>query len=459
MRPLTAHLKQLYQCRLLRIAGLFLAIFAMPVLLHKIGQPKSMPLAFALMASWGLGTMIARLAADSLGKPFTFCLPNHEKTVHRMLLIVWMALAALFIIEMAALFFLGMAPAPGIIFGISGLLSISYWLGIAILTRVSAVISPLFYLAAILDIYLSFIESILLKHPWWTGILCGTASLCAYAELRRGGQGRRFCNRPLATFVHSGKGSIIDFIPRPKIKNSAPPRAISALGRHVENRIRHSRTSALPAALWGQLYLVMGAFLSRRNAALLVLLFFPFLLGICSQSDPTPNPVTIIILSLMAGIIGGAICAVHHFEFIMLQSRKVRLIRSMTATLASTLFITGVLASAVLCYNGFASTLPEMSIRGKTFQILPLSWIVLAFTIPLVPVFGGVMILFKHYFSRILALCLAAVAVIIISSVSIIAMEKSTPGAVLAGFLAVTAISWGFDIGALYYDSHRRSLC
>lgn len=458
MSPLSANLKHMYQCRVMLAVNLLLfpIIFLLPMSLYKIDQADACPVPLPMMFIFYFSTMASRIAADTLGKPFAFCLPDHEKTVRKMLLAIWCALVLFFSMVAAAASLFGRSPAPNILFGGFGLLSLSYWVGTTSLTNKRHPLFFLFLLTFIISLHNDFIKSLLLgRHTWWVGGISSVLSILIYFDLARNCPGRRLCNKPLPVFIHSWKGRKIDFIPRQKTIGSAPPRIVAVLARFCIGRITSNRASELTAALWGQLYLAAGAFMSRRNHALLFLIISPLFMNIFFP----PQPVMTVILSLMAGVVGGAICAVHHVEKMMLLSRKTLLIRSITATFASTVFIIGFLAMVVLFINGLAHTLPIPGFFGKDVRMASISWVTLAFTVPMVPFFGGIMILFKQHLIRTIVLCSSATVVMIISIFTIVAMETSTSGAAPAGFAIAAAVALGFNIFVLYYDSHRRSLC
>lgn len=458
MSPLTANLKHLYQCRVMRAGDLLLIpiIFMLPMSLYTIDQADACPIPIPMLLIFYFSTVVNRISADTFGKPFSFCLPDHEKTVRKMLLVIWGATVVFFSMVVAVGFLFGRSLAPNILFGCFGLLSLSYWTGA---TSLSSKRYPLFLLIVLtffISLHDGFIKSMLLgQHSWWVGSVCSVLSILIYVDLARSGPGRRLCNKPLPAFVHSWAERDIDFIPRQGSGSNAPSRIVAILTRFFIGRIESHRASEFMAALWGQLYLVTGALLGRPNPALLFLIFFPLFISIFLG----PQLILNVIWSLMAGVVGGAICAVHRVEKTNLLSRKSLLIRSITATLATAVFITGLLALVVLLNNCLARMLPMATFFGKSVHMGPISWIALAFTVPMVPFFGGIITLFKQHLTRMIFLCSSVVAVMIISIFALIAIETSSPGAILAGFAVATAITWGFHLGVLYFDSMKRSLC
>ncbi len=473
MSPLTANLKHLYQCRKIMLTNLVFIpiILLLPVLLHKTGEEKAMAMGFAMIYYASFSNMISRLAADTFSKPFSYCLPNHEKTVHKMLLLLWVVIAASFLLVTAGLSFFSPPFNLDLLFGIISLLSLGYWMGAACLIRGWQHMFSIFLMAGLLDIHTHFLESVLTGHPWLVGTFCCVVSVFIYGSLAGRRKGRALCDKPLPMNVPLGRGRKIDFFPGQRAGNKTPSRSFTSLSPFFLDRIRSENASELRTGLLGQVYLLLGVFPNRWKMILLFPILFPFLPHISIQSEITAQSFIGVIVPVIMGVIGGGVCTIHHTEHITLQSRKVVFIRGITVTLASALAITFVLALAIFLNNLLFSLLPGISIMGETFQIVPASWITIAFTAPLVPLFGGIMILFKQYFSRAIVLSFTVVAVMIISSISIIAavmiisfnsiiaMEKTPPGVVLAGFVIATAITWVFHLGVLYFDSMKRSLC
>lgn len=461
MSPLTANLKHLYQCRMAMVMALFFTplILSLPVLLHDTGREKAMPMGLAIVYCASFSSIISRLVGDTLGKPFSFCLPDHEKTVHKMLLLIWMVMVVSFLLVTAGFISVTRLFTPGLLFGILALLSLSYWIGTASLIRAWRPIFFTFLLAAFLSIHNRFLESVLTGHSWLVGTFCSMACIFIYGDLVRRRKGRALCHSPWPMFVHAGKGRKIDFIPKQKTESKPPSRIFTFLGPLLLARMHSKSASELGTGLWGQAYLLLGTFLNHRGMIILLPILVPLLLNTFMQSEISARPVMSTIVSVLTGVIGGAVCTIHRFEHITLLRRRVVFIRSITATLASTLVLIGLLALAIFLNNLLSSLLPGIDILGKTFQVAPVSWISLAFTVLLVPLFGGIMVFFKHYLPRAIVLCLTVVAAMIFSIVSIVAMENSQSGTILAGVVTAAAITWGGLIGVLYFDSMKRSFC
>jgi len=471
MSPLTANLKHLYQCRKIMLTNLIFIplILLLPVALHITDGEKVMTWTMVCYVCFS-GT-ISGLAADTLGKPFSYCLPNHEKTVHKMLLLIWVVITAYFLLVAAGLSFFSPPFNLDLLFGIIGLISLGYWTGTTSHIRGWRFIYSTFVMAAVLNMYAHFLEFVLTEHPWLVGIFCCVVSVFIYSCLASRRKGRSLYNKPLPMNVPLGRGRKIDFFPGQRAGNKTPARAFTFLSPFFLDRIRSENASELRTGLLGQVYLLLGVFPNRWKMILLFPILFPFLPHISIQPEITVQFFPGVIVPVIMGVIGGGVCTIHHTEHITLQSRKVVFIRGITVSLASALAITFVLALAIFLNNLLFSLLPGISIMGETFQIVPASWITIAFTAPLVPLFGGIMILFKQYFSRAIVLSFTVVAVMIISSISIIAavmiisfnsiiaMEKTPPGVVLAGFVIAAGITWVFHLGVLYFDSMKRSLC
>ena len=90
MKPLTANLKNLYQCRYIWMFHLML-IFGILGMVISCYQPGTdipfMGLSLIIIAVYGEG--IAFIAGGILTKPFGFCLPGHIKTAQEMIFLIW----------------------------------------------------------------------------------------------------------------------------------------------------------------------------------------------------------------------------------------------------------------------------------------------------------------------------------------------------------------------------------
>jgi hypothetical protein len=87
MKPLTANLKHLYQCRSLW----FLHVFILPVSVFSCLAPlwwwpdEKGPYSFHLTMLYALGCLVAHVQRGVLGKPFVYCLPGHHEMPRRLL--------------------------------------------------------------------------------------------------------------------------------------------------------------------------------------------------------------------------------------------------------------------------------------------------------------------------------------------------------------------------------------
>jgi hypothetical protein len=122
MKPVTANLKHLYQCRKVMIQLIALALMAL--IWHTTAPSKDLFPWPIVIVFFGLYT--GQLVSDVWNKPFAFCIPRYDKSSHRVMIIVGSVITLAASLIQVISFKLTTAPAIILFLGLAGLNNLVY---------------------------------------------------------------------------------------------------------------------------------------------------------------------------------------------------------------------------------------------------------------------------------------------------------------------------------------------
>ena len=194
--------------------------------------------------------------------------------------------------------------------------------------------------------------------------------------------------------------------------------------------------------------MIIGLFIVILNC-------FPLIVP--SPEMPQQTPLMFILLSIFASVGGAYIFIYNRYRAFLLISRKEHLWRGIVFLFTATLTVLGIMAVAILFSNLISGSLLPILFEGRSF--LPyIRWIFLVIPILLIPLFGGLIILFKKG-GGLITLCFIII-ITVASSLYMVEVMESRPFVIhLLIILSTAVITWGFHLTVLYYDSMKRSLC
>lgn len=457
MKPLTANLKILYQFPRVWFFHCIL-IIGILMLLGPIFIKLSL-----LFILW-YGVAIGSITRGLLSKPFAFCLSGHVKEAQRMPLLVWLAITIVY----ALLFFMDLDHRYALFVGSIGLISLSYWLGVVVIIPKGRYISFATFLIIILILQRNpnlktIIEQISLTHAWAIAFVGGILSYLIYRAIGSKENVRRLCAMPWLGSVATNIEKQNRFNrERMRMKqNHKLDRTSSSTESLFSKRIRSNQNSTLLAHLWGQVYLTIGSPTSYWRGILiggfciLILNCFPLLIP--SQETPQQAPGVGVVFSILACIGGACIFIYYRYAVFLLIGRKEHLWRGVVFLFTATLIVLGFMVMAILYSNLISGSLFPIMFEGRSY--LPhIRWVFLVIPVLLIPLFGGLVILFRKG-GGLIAMGSTIIIVIAASFYMVEVMESRPFVTHLLIILSTAVITWGFHLAVLYYDSMKRSLC
>ena len=455
MKPLTANLKTLYQSpKIWLFHGILMIVILM--LLEPIFIKLSL-----LFILW-YGVAIGSITRGLLSKPFAFCLSGHVKEAQRMPLLVWLVITIVY----ALLFFMDLDHRYALFVGSIGLISLSYWLGVVIIIPKGRYISFATFLIIILTLQRNpnlntIIEQMSLTHAWAIAFVGGILSYLIYRAVGSKENVRRLCAMPWLGSVATNIEKQNRFNrERMRMKqNHKPDRAALWSESFFLERIRSNQTATFFAHLWGQVYLTIGSPTSYWRGILiggfciLILNCFPLII----PSQETPQQGVGVVFSIIACIGGACIFIYYRYAVFLLIGRKEHLWRGVVFLFTATLIVLGFMVMAILYSNLISGSLFPIMFDGRSY--LPrIRWVSLIIPVLLIPLFGGLIILFKKG-GGLIAMS-STIILVLAASLFMVEVMESRPFVIhLLIIFSTAVITWGFHLAVLYYDSMKRSLC
>jgi hypothetical protein len=424
--------------------------------------PISIKLSLLFINFYGL--FIGMITRESLSKPFAFCLTGHAKEAQRKPLLVWLAITIVY----ALLFFMDLDHRYALFVVSIELISLIFWSGVVVIIPKGRFIS----FAAILIILLTFqsypdlnkiIEHMPLAHAWAITSVSGILSYLIYRAVGSKENVRRLCVMPWLGSVATSKVKQSRFKRERMRMNQDRKADRAALSTRVffSERIRSNQNSTLLAHLWGQVYLTIGsATIYWRR--ILIVGFFILILKCFALITPSPEtppqaPGAFLALFIIVSVWGASIFIYYRYSFFLLIGRKEHLWRGVVFLFTATFIVLGFIAAVILFSNLISGSLLPTMFEGRSF--LPhIRWVSLIIPALLIPLFGGLVILFRKG-GRLIAVGFTIIIVLVASSCMIEVMESRPFITHLLIILPTAIITWGFHLAVLYYDSMKRSLC
>jgi hypothetical protein len=455
MKPLIATLKTLFQCPFLWIFHIALiGIFIGIATSDQFYTATFTPIAILMFLFFSYGGMISSMVADILSKPFTFYLPGHMKMAQRMLFITWLSITVLFFLIVRGIHFNDFKTIDAFFIVCISLISLSYWAGVFILSQVGWLIILIPFL-----LFLSFLQlryrmiaiepmHVLPAHPWVVVFICSFFIFLIYRSVGRIENVRCLCTKPSLWLILS-KG--INRAPVNMNQYQRIDPTVQSIGSFFSERVSTNYNSRFLANLWGQVYLFVGPLITYRKIFWLqglwfgIVFFFAFTGRLQVQGSFVIDLINFILVSLFSSLIFNH----HGFNPFLLIGRREYFWRGMTILLISISIALAFMTLCIFLFNQFS--------RNSS----PIDWIFLIVPIMTIPLFGGLIILLDKY-DKVLLIISMVIAILIslgLSYWAVVVMKNTSFYIDLLIILFAAAITWGFHIAVLYYDSLKRSLC
>jgi hypothetical protein len=474
MKPLTANLKLLYQYRMIWIYYPVL-ITGILMLLNKsfnfAPSPSKVPIpvSLELISLYGIG--IGSLAINILSKPFTFCLPDHTKNIRKMLLIVWLTVTIICSVIISILSAIDKNIDYAVFIATIGLISLSYWIGVAIILPKGKYILLAYFTIIILCLTTNILttlnptsknfELVFFTHPWASTLMSGILSNLIYRAINSRDNVRRLCSMSwLGNFNKSAMVNQNRYMLERKYRNRDQKfdRDTELIGNLFSKLIRPQQSLHL-AHLWGQVYLTIGPFITQWKSLLLIGLFLPVFICLTSPLPTQDAFLFTWVIFILACLPASLFCSFSRFNKFFLISRREHLWRGIVVLVTAISITLGFMGISILLLNVLSAIFPNFVLDGRVFVIPSVRWIFLITPIIISPLFGGLFILVKKNTLLVISLIILIPAVIILSCYTTIALENTPFIVGLISVLLATAVTWGFHTATLYYVSMKRSLC
>ena len=470
MRPLAANLKHLYQFRFMLITNIVLVVGILALFLEIISADTSGNLS---EVSWMMflifGEMVGLTITGTSAKPFSFCLPNHARAVKKMVLMVWLLTALLCLLILFILYLFNIHTDPSRFIVSMSLMSLCYWSGISVFVRKLSFV-PLFIgftafsLITITDMG-TVILSAVANHPWMLALSSGILCSLIYFAVDSRDNHRKLCTSPWIGGVGASSKSRQRYMKQKWMQANnhySAAKPVEMFAAYFTERIRSKRLSGFIPHLWGQAYLIIAPIFGRWK-----LLWAPFLIAFISlilfpcfivqMQEPASYGFDAIMFTFFS-LAFSTFCANRRFKHFLMAGRKIHFFQGIVILLITTLLSLGFFGVSILSFNLLSALFPEIVLMGKSFTIVSIPSILLIIPFIQVPLFGGLVVLFKGLELKIV-LSVTAVIALIVTLFGMPAMETAPFFVNLAVVISIAAVTWGFHLAVLYHNSMKRSLC
>jgi len=455
MTILQANFKHLYQRRgfwvidLLLAAGVALgAVGAVAGELH----PVLICAAFMYVA----GMFIAAMQVEVLAKPFSYCLPGHERVPARLLFVVGLCLAmvwaAIWLVHARADWEAALVTSVSAFFAST----VVYWAGVWFVFRFQnwAGAIGLIVLVVVLAGFLG-IEGLvarLLLEGWLFVVAAGCAvNIAAWWLLSRNGLSRRYCGRMwmgaldpwnkerMTKFSQARMAQKKAFCIRPEVE------------RFFLGRIRGG--SPVMRYVWGNWYKAgAGVMASRRKEWVPIVLAVLAMVCFLGYMGPGVSIVFImpplIVMHMQLGV---------HSSMLVAGGRKERFWSALVLALVTAVLVTAAVTLAAVISVFLQPVMPELTIRGQgaVYRAMEVRlFFVPVAMVPLTLTFGLV-------FYRYPRLMLGAAMVLFMVLFQLLMIGRHIPDVAVAPAIAAAVIvvgCWATFTAVLWYICMRRCL-
>ena len=472
MKIMTANLKLLYQNREMWAWYLFMGIGIWHIS-SSFYTPKSIP-SVDYMNNWDLiapvfvltilGCAMGRFTAGIWTKPAIFCIPGQIETSRKMLLFIGLAVSALTYLIITIITSWIILRYPGTIISLLGFYLMIYIVSVITSIRFNKLcfVIPYFILFIMplmnrMEI-LSFIQNLLLAHPWRSALVCWIINFLTYYAVGTRYMPRHICGAPSMTFFVSleSAGSNRDSLDSLK-KDRFIKKVAETINRLFFQLIQSNNRSLILHHMWGRAYVIAGSFISNWRK-----IFFDGPVIFLSAATII-NSIRIIelqsFLYSFIGLLGGHICIMSGSDIFIPLDRRGRFFSKISALITAT-FIMLVLAAML---NVLSKILPNnftkfISLTGPTDASF-LNSKYIFFTMILLPVTGGLLILFRKK-SFLSVLLITGITIFLLGTHYQLIDNMGYIFNMSSLFVVIPAIilSVGIYLAITYYDSMKRSL-
>ncbi len=470
MSPLAANLKHLYQFRFMWIYHLILvsgilSLFTGMMTIDTSGDLSEVSWIMFIL----VGEMFGMAITGTSARPFSFCLPNHERAVKKMLLTIWMAMVLLCLLIVSILYLFNVHIDPSLFIASICLMSLCFWSGVSVFIRKLGFIPLFFSMTAFLiisfkDMGITIFPAIA-NHPWILVLSSNILCFLIYHATGSRRNHRQLCTTPWFGFGDSSQSR--QRLIKRKWMRQAEKHATGItddlFSKYITDRIRSKHHSGLIPHLWGQVYLLTAPIFSRWKFLWIPFLFAYIMLILvpCVIIESTKPGFFYFFDGMMLVFSSFAFSILftnQRFKYFLFPGRNVHFFRGIVVLLTTMLLSLGFFGISILSFNYLSALFPEITVMGRSLTFLSIPPIMLIIPLIHVPLFGGLFILFKGIVLRI-ALTVTGVIALIVTIFGMPAMETAPFLLNLAVVVIAAAITWGFHLAALYYTSMKRSLC
>jgi hypothetical protein len=444
MKPLIANLKILFEWTgLWFLHVIFIWVFYGIAINNKCESGDYTTIAGIMLLYFMYGGILGNIPLEVMRKPFSFCLSAGIKAAQNMLLVVGVSLTVLFLLVFGKVLLHNSTNNYSIFMVFTGLIIMSYWAGVFIISQkkwdfVILLILMLFLTFTGSKDKAGFIEPVsgILKYPWAVFSACVILSYLIY---RSAGSKKKIRNS--FAFLNKSTNQYCFWLDQ---------RPVLIKGIFL-GPFRTNNNSKLSDLLWRQLFLIIDQIKVNWKRILLGSLVIGFIIfhifkhRVIGQNSIVFEMVILVLASLILNIY------FHNSSsyFFILVERKEHFWRRVVLLFIKTIVFSLFISVFIFISNQFSKDLVPVSLKLLLIPII------------FSPVFGGVFVLLKKddFPTRVSIVLVTIIFTIPFSILSSEIMVASSHFEQMIIVLAGIAISWGFHIGVLYYDSMKRSPC
>ena len=444
MKPLIANLKILYQWTgLWFLHVIFVWIFFGIAINNKFETGNYTPMAGIMLLYFAYGGILGNIPLEIMRKPFSFCLSAGIKAAQNMLMVVCVSLTVLFLIVFGTALLHNSANDYSIFMVFTGLIIMSYWAGVFIISQKKWDFAILFILILSFTFFGSknkagFIEPVAggLEYPW---VVFSACIILSYFVYHAAGNKKKIRNS--FAFLNKSTNQYCFWLDQSPVLSSG-----IFLGP-----FRINTDSKLSDHLWRQLYLIFEQIKVNWKRILLGSLVIGFFIFHTFKHRVIgENSIAFEIgMLIYASLIFSAYFHNRSSYFFILAERKEYFRRRVFLLFIKNLVFFLFISICIFISNQFSKDLVPVSLK-----LLP---------VPIIfsPLFGGIFVFLKKVDvpSRISMTLVTMIVTIPFSIMASAIMAASSHFVQMIIVLAGVTISWGFHIGVLYYDSMKRALC
>jgi hypothetical protein len=403
MSILAVNLKHLYQKRSFWFLGLFFGAIAFGIIGVTIKAATRNKLsAFSGPVLWifFVSVFIASLPIEVLTRPFSSCLPDHNKAPRKFLFSVGLVLS--FLWSLVFLFYPDLDIAATVLVCVSAFstFTISHWLGAWFVSKfknwsVIFAIWPLIMLGNGLFDLNTIVVHAIVQSPLPMILLGSIVNFLAWNYWGRADLSRRYCGRLwMGTFDAWNKEKMSKFkqarLAEKDEKKTDSMRITSGVEDFFISRISRAETASLPQYIWGAMYKSFGTTVSQYRQDWMRFLIFmvPIVLFLCYMPGPSKN-----IIFVMPGLMVVQMSLRVYSSLLICGGRQQRFWSALTLAAATGILVTIAVMALAIATNLLEGVMPQLTVKGHEFtfdavgmnySLIPFMMIPITFTIGLI---------------------------------------------------------------------------